>query len=194
MFRTCGGMSSRSHWVCLPWASLELCWDTALPLSDRRLGLPPARFSGSWRWIGQGSPATSKKTQSTLTSSHCLRWAVLSCALRCVHLCVRVLHTDTNDLAEQKSANRFYKHPGFGLSAGQECLPSVIWEQLLTILCNVVAWIKPSKAEMTWSAIGQKDLKLLHCLDSMKREETCMWVGLCRRSSLGGRKMSWPVT
>lgn len=142
-FPTCGGMSSRSQWVCLAGVSSALGSDTVLPRSCRCHAPTPALSSGSWRWKGQGSLVSSTKRTGNMW--HNVSWTYVSLALAFVSNSVTV-NTHTNDLAKQKSAARFTNIQASAWVQCQACLPSVLWEQLLTLLCDVVAWIKTPKS------------------------------------------------
>lgn len=162
VFYTCGGTSSRSRWLFLPGASSTLCWDTVLPPRCHHPHLPLALSSGSLHWRGQGSPVTSTKKNSTKTTRRWVSWALsyVSESMRMNSLSLSYTHTYTHTHAwfdEAKKGSQIYKHPGFCLSAGQACLPSILWELLLTLLCNVVACSKPTKSwhDNSWVARQQ---------------------------------------
>lgn len=63
---------------------------------------------------------------------------------------------------EAKKSSQIYKHGGFCLSAGQECLPGVLWEELLTLLCDAEASNQhaPPPPRTTPPAAANRDIQL----------------------------------
>lgn len=116
---------------------------------------PPSPASSSvFRFIAlkrAGFTCDIYKKNSTKTTRRWVSWALsyVSESMRMNSLSLSYTHTYTHTHAwfdEAKKGSQIYKHPGFCLSAGQACLPSILWELLLTLLCNVVACSKPTKS------------------------------------------------
>lgn len=108
-------------------------------------------------------------------------------------------HTHTHKwFGEAKKRSQIYKHPGFCLTTGQVYLPGVHREKPWTLLCDMVAWIKPPPCLHVTRSCSTKRLQtppLSECNDCCEESnsEVKLSRGEVKKDDVCMRRGTWPV-